>query len=67
MLATAEAFKLLAGYTENPPRAMIEIDFDGYETRFAPICDRNSDVGAVVERHDSFAADILGPSPTQNA
>ncbi len=34
---------------------------------FAPICDRNSDVGAVVERHDSFAADILGPSPTQNA
>ena len=33
MLATAEAFKLLAGYTENPPRAMIEIDFDGYETR----------------------------------
>ena len=31
MLATAEAFKLLAGYTENPPRATIE--FDGYETR----------------------------------
>jgi hypothetical protein len=33
MLATAEAFKLIAGYAENPSRAMIEIDFDGYETR----------------------------------
>jgi hypothetical protein len=31
MLATAEAFKLLAGYEENPSRATIE--FDGYETR----------------------------------
>ena len=31
MLATAEAFKLLAGYSENPSRATIE--FDGYETR----------------------------------
>ena len=31
MLATAEAFKLIAGYAENPPRATIE--FDGYETR----------------------------------
>jgi hypothetical protein len=31
MLATAEAFKLLAGYDENPSRAII--DFDGYETR----------------------------------
>ena len=31
MLATAEAFKLLAGYDENPSRALIE--FDGYETR----------------------------------
>ena len=31
MLATAEAFKLVAGYTENPTRATIE--FDGYETR----------------------------------
>ena len=31
MLATAEAFKLLAGYAENPSRATIE--FDGYETR----------------------------------
>jgi hypothetical protein len=31
MLATAEAFKLLAGYGENPSRATIE--FDGYETR----------------------------------
>jgi hypothetical protein len=31
MLATAEAFKLLAGYAENPPRAIIE--FDGYASR----------------------------------
>jgi len=31
MLATAEAFKLLAGYGENPSRTIIE--FDGYETR----------------------------------
>ena len=31
MMAAAEAFKLLAGYTENPSRAIIE--FDGYETR----------------------------------
>ena len=31
MLATAEAFKLLAGYTENPSPATIE--FDRYETR----------------------------------
>jgi len=31
MLATAEAFKLVAGYVENPSRATIE--FDGYETR----------------------------------
>ena len=31
MLATAEAFKLIAGYAENPPSATIE--FDGYETR----------------------------------
>jgi len=31
MLATAEAFKLLAGYAENPWRALIE--FDGYESR----------------------------------
>jgi hypothetical protein len=31
MLATAEAFKLIAGYDENPPRAIIE--FDGYENR----------------------------------
>ena len=31
MLATAEAFKLIAGYAENPSRATI--DFDGYETR----------------------------------
>jgi hypothetical protein len=31
MLATTEAFKLLAGYAENPSRATIE--FDGYETR----------------------------------
>ena len=31
MLATAEAFKLLAGYNENPSRSII--DFDGYETR----------------------------------
>jgi hypothetical protein len=30
MLATAEAFKLIAGYAENPPRATIE--FDGYAT-----------------------------------
>ena len=30
MLATAEAFKLIAGYTENPSRATIE--FDGYAT-----------------------------------
>jgi hypothetical protein len=31
MLATAEAFKLIAGYAENPSRAIIE--FDGYQTR----------------------------------
>jgi hypothetical protein len=31
MLATAEAFKLIAGYGENPARVTIE--FDGYETR----------------------------------
>jgi hypothetical protein len=31
MLATAEAFKLIAGYAENPSRAIIE--FDGYESR----------------------------------
>jgi hypothetical protein len=31
MLATAEAFKLIAGYGENPSRATIE--FEGYETR----------------------------------
>jgi hypothetical protein len=31
MLATAEAFKLLAGYGENPSRSII--DFDGYQTR----------------------------------
>ena len=31
MLATAEAFKLIAGYAENPSRATIE--FDGYATR----------------------------------
>jgi hypothetical protein len=31
MLATAEAFKLLAVYGENPSRSIIE--FDGYETR----------------------------------
>ena len=31
MLATTEAFKLIAGYDENPSRAIIE--FDGYETR----------------------------------
>ena len=31
MLATAEAFKLIAGYAENPSPATIE--FDGYETR----------------------------------
>jgi hypothetical protein len=30
MLATAEAFKLIAGYDENPPSATIE--FDGYAT-----------------------------------
>jgi hypothetical protein len=31
MLATAEAFKLLAGYQESPSPAIIE--FDGYQTR----------------------------------
>jgi hypothetical protein len=31
MLATAEAFKLIAGFAENPSCAIIE--FDGYETR----------------------------------
>ena len=31
MLATAEAFKLIAGYAENPSQATIE--FDGYESR----------------------------------
>ncbi|MGA9721200.1 MAG: hypothetical protein WBQ86_01990 [Candidatus Binatus sp.] len=31
MLATAEAFKPIAGYAENPARAIIE--FDGYETK----------------------------------
>ena len=31
MLATAEAFKLVAGYAENPSGATI--DFDGYESR----------------------------------
>ena len=31
MLATAEAFKLLAGYAENPSRSIVE--FNGYETR----------------------------------
>jgi hypothetical protein len=31
MLATSEAFKLLAGYDENPSRTIIE--FDGYETK----------------------------------
>ena len=31
MLATAEAFKLIAGYAENPSRTTIE--FDGYESR----------------------------------
>ena len=31
MLATAEAFKLMAGYAESPSRTIIE--FDGYETR----------------------------------
>ena len=31
MLATAEAFKLIAGYAENPSPAIIE--FDGYQTR----------------------------------
>jgi len=31
MLATAEAFKLLAGYDENPSPSIIE--FDGYETK----------------------------------
>ena len=30
MLATAEAFKLIAGYAENPSRTTVE--FDGYET-----------------------------------
>ena len=34
MLATAEAFKLLAGYDENPSRTIIE--FDGYETKVRP-------------------------------
>jgi hypothetical protein len=32
MLATTEAFKLLAGYSENPSRATTEIEFDGYAT-----------------------------------
>ena len=32
MLATAEAFKLIAGYAEKPSRVIIE--FDGYETKF---------------------------------
>src|SRR5271155_4085023 len=32
MLATAEAFKLLARYSENPSRATTEIEFDGYAT-----------------------------------
>src|ERR1019366_7724393 len=31
MLATAEAFKLIAGYAENPSQAIIE--FDSYQTR----------------------------------
>jgi len=31
MFATTEAFKLIAGYAENPSRVMIE--FDGYETK----------------------------------
>jgi hypothetical protein len=31
MIATAEAFKLIAGYVENPSPAIIE--FDGYQTR----------------------------------
>src|SRR5258705_3296809 len=31
MLATAEAFKLLAGYAENPSRSIVE--FNGYETK----------------------------------
>jgi hypothetical protein len=31
MLATAEAFKLIAGYSENPSRVIIE--FDGYGTK----------------------------------
>jgi hypothetical protein len=31
MLATAEAFKLIAGYSQNPSRLVIE--FDGYQTR----------------------------------
>ena len=31
MLATAEAFKLLAGYDENPSRATVE--FNGYQTK----------------------------------
>jgi hypothetical protein len=34
MLATTEAFRLIAGYDENPSRAIIE--FDGYETRVRP-------------------------------
>ena len=34
MVATTEAFKLIAGYDENPSRAIIE--FDGYETRVRP-------------------------------
>ena len=33
MLATAEAFKLIAGYAENPSGATIQIEFDGYQTR----------------------------------
>jgi hypothetical protein len=32
MLATAEAFKLIAGYAENPSRTIIEFEFDGYAT-----------------------------------
>ena len=31
MLATAEAFKLIAGYSEHPSR--VKIEFDGYETK----------------------------------
>ena len=34
MVATVEAFKLLAGYDENP--AVVTIEFDGYETRVCP-------------------------------